>query len=396
MEHSNWQTDCSTLKQRSKYAFDNSMFCDVEFSVVDNGGNKVQVPANKYVLSLTSPFFAAMFYGQLAVNKPVIDLPECTKDGLNQMMCFAHTDEVNLTEENVMEVLYLADKFIIPSLVEKCRKYLKKLDLKPEDVLNVLPLIQKIGDKNLQEYFWSIVEVKSSQIISSNGFLDISRELLCQILQREILDIKEIEIFQAVDKWATKRIEEKGLVHSGKVKRAILGLDVIRQIRFPLMTHKDFAEIVLPCKILINTELIELFQIFHKVSPETKTFITKQRCMGDLLIPNLRFNHVEDGDFTSNIVRSLGLFTDALHFTINKSLYLVGVVCFGKQGTEYDVGLTVYKNNQIAHEVYSQGKQGNEVVMSSDGFIITYKDSKQSTSTNVSQGQFPTLLFRKL
>ena len=102
---SNWQTKLSTIRQRSQYAFNKSLFCDVEFSVVDSNGIEVTVPANKYMLAISSPVFEAMFYGQLAESKPTIELPDCSEEGLREMLRYVYSDEVNLTGCNVVEVL---------------------------------------------------------------------------------------------------------------------------------------------------------------------------------------------------------------------------------------------------------------------------------------------------
>lgn len=50
-----------------------------------------------------------------------------------------------------MEVLFLAEKYLMPFLVEKCRNFIKD-KVEANDVLSILPQAQKIGDEEL-EYF---------------------------------------------------------------------------------------------------------------------------------------------------------------------------------------------------------------------------------------------------
>ena len=64
------------------------------------------------------------------------------------------------------------------------------------------------------------------------------------------MKIEEIEIFKAVDLWATKQCEKQGLAADGATKRRILGEDVIKGIRFPTMKQEDFANVVLHSEIL--------------------------------------------------------------------------------------------------------------------------------------------------
>ena len=70
MIEKNWQTTKPTIRERSKHMFNNDLFSDVKF-VVRRGVNgesesKQVIPAHtEFVLSISSPVFEAMFYGEL-------------------------------------------------------------------------------------------------------------------------------------------------------------------------------------------------------------------------------------------------------------------------------------------------------------------------------------------
>ena len=60
--------------------FNNDRFSDVKFVVRRMDGeseSKYVIPAHKFVLSISSPVFEAMFYGELAETKDSIDLRDC-------------------------------------------------------------------------------------------------------------------------------------------------------------------------------------------------------------------------------------------------------------------------------------------------------------------------------
>ena len=64
-----WQSTKPSLRERSKFIFNNDLFSDVKFTVrtTDGGSESMQfIPAHKLVLSISSPVFEAMFYGELA------------------------------------------------------------------------------------------------------------------------------------------------------------------------------------------------------------------------------------------------------------------------------------------------------------------------------------------
>jgi len=65
----NWQTTRATIRERSKFMFHNDLFTDVKFVVPKANGeseSKQVISAHKLVLSISSPVFEAMFYGELA------------------------------------------------------------------------------------------------------------------------------------------------------------------------------------------------------------------------------------------------------------------------------------------------------------------------------------------
>jgi len=127
----NWQTTRPTIKERIKFMFNSDLFSDVRFVVhkAAQGGSesKLMVPAHKFVLSISSPVFEAMFYGELAETIDSIELPDCEYDSLLELFRYMYSDEAMLSGSNVMGVLYLAKKYMVPSLAaiyvyKKCAK----------------------------------------------------------------------------------------------------------------------------------------------------------------------------------------------------------------------------------------------------------------------------------
>ena len=47
--------------------------------------SKQVIPAHKFVLSISSPVFEAMFYGELAKTKDSIELPDCAYESLLEL-----------------------------------------------------------------------------------------------------------------------------------------------------------------------------------------------------------------------------------------------------------------------------------------------------------------------
>ena len=64
---------------------------------------------------------------------------------------------MNLSGSNVMQVLYLANKYMVPSLAEKCTEYLRE-NLKASNVFCILPHAQKFEDKDFEDRCWEVIE----------------------------------------------------------------------------------------------------------------------------------------------------------------------------------------------------------------------------------------------
>ena len=117
-----WQAK-ATIAERSKFLFNNKLLSDVKFIVQkrdqyesdscerSNSGKLIR--AHKFVFSISSAVFFAMFYGEMAEAEDTIYLPDCEYESLLELFRFMYSDEVNLTGSNVMEVLYLAKKYIV-------------------------------------------------------------------------------------------------------------------------------------------------------------------------------------------------------------------------------------------------------------------------------------------
>ena len=92
----NWQTKRPTIRERTKLMINNALFSDVKFVVRKNDGeseSKKVIPAHKFVLSIGSPVFEAMFYGELAETRDSIELPDCEYESLLELFRYMYSDQ---------------------------------------------------------------------------------------------------------------------------------------------------------------------------------------------------------------------------------------------------------------------------------------------------------------
>ena len=323
-----WQTIArSTIKERCKAIFNQELLSDVKFAVCREGGSGSKtIPAHKFVLAISSPVFFAMFYGEMA-ERDCVEIPDCDYESLLEVLRFIYSDEVNINPGNVMQVLYLAKKYMLPTLAEKCSVYLKE-NLDASSVFLVLPQVQKYEEKDLLDHCWKLIKTETVEAVKSDGFVAIERSVLEELVERDSLNIKEVELFKAVNCWAGNECEKQGLKAEGSVKRRLLGERIVKGIRFPVMEQKEFAGVVLDCEILTHKETCDLVKYFNCV-PNTSLDFSIERRKDPLVRRVSRFSSVVEGWTHS------AAWFDRIIFSCDKDINLCTVRLFASKNNEF-------------------------------------------------------------
>jgi len=351
----NWQTKCSAIAERTTFIFNTELLSDVKFLVPTSTGernSKKVIPAHKFVLAISSPVFYAMFYGQMAETKNSIELPDCEYESLLEMFRYLYSDKVNLSGSNVMQVLYLANKYMLPSLAEKCAEYLRR-NLKASNVFFILPHAQKFEDKDLKDRCWKVIEKQTEEAVKSDEFVTVERSLVETVVKREGLNVKEVELFKAVDRWATEQSKRQGITPDGESKRRILGEKIVKEIRFPLMSQHEFASVVIDSRILTLEEVGDLVKHYNGVLTSSLPFVQAPRKDYSTLHLCQRFQAFSAG-------WSYGRSPHCLNFSVNKPIMLRGVQHFGSVGGNYTVSTEVKDTTDGSSLVKQSGSYASE------------------------------------
>ena len=336
-----WQLTKNTVGERIKYLYRNPLMADVHFIVADKEGSslaKVTIPSHRFILAVSSPVFFAMFYGKLQEPSEYIDLPDCDSEGFLEFLRYIYCDEVKLTGSCVIQVLYLAKKYMIPSLTSQCTSFLEA-NINAENVLDVFPAVEKMEEAHLIGVCWKFIDTQTKNILQSapDSFLE-DNDRLVSILKRDTLDVNEVDVFQAVNRWAESICTKRGITPSGKEKRTIIGDTILKLIRFPLMPQNVFAEHVTDTNVLTETEVIQMFMYFSlnrnpgefSCIPRWLNSRTVWRCKRYTNIPV--FGIPEWFLYSDE-------FTEIASFTVNVPIVLGGIRLLGSRGHKYTVQL---------------------------------------------------------
>ena len=404
MADDHWQTKCLTIVERTGVIFNNELLSDVKFIVpASNCESESQkmIPAHKFVLAIGSPVFYAMFFGEMAETKNSIELPDCEYESLLELFRYLYTDEVNLTGSNVMHVLYLAKKYILPSLADKCSAYLHE-NLGASNVFSILPHAKKLDDQDLENRCWEVIEKHTEEAVMSDEFVTLDRSLVESVVKKKLLNVKEAELFKAVDRWATKEIERQGLIPSGETKRKIIGEELLNAIRFPLMSQREFLAVVADSNILTTKEIVDLMKHYNSMltsplqfsaSPRTRRVSTCHRLLSFRLESaiNSPWSFLRSDVYYRTCLLASnywGNTSDKSHricFTVNKDIHLTGVEHFGRERCAFTVItelIDTVSGSCVASKsgVYSSEEKHQEV--NYYGFTVLFDDAVPMKQNN--------------
>ncbi|XP_068677733.1 BTB/POZ domain-containing protein 6-like [Montipora foliosa] len=350
-----WQSKKPTIRERTKFMFNNDLFSDVKFMIRNSDGgseSKQAIPVHKLILSIGSPVFEAMFYGDLAETRDSIELPDCEYDSLLELFRYLYSDEVNLSGSNVIGVLYLAKKYIVPSLAVKCTQYLQD-HLDPSNVFTILLSARKYDEEKLVDRCWEMIEKQTEAAVKSERFALIDRPLLEELVERDTLDISEVELFEGVVQWANKKVARRGIVADGREKRSIIGDRIIKAIRFPIMKQDEFATVVMDSKILSYDEVSSLIKHFSAVESSSMEFSVSKRSRTQATCLLKRCSKHSSVKFGR---KRLG-FKNSGYLSVDRNIELYGVNLFGSKDAVYSVEVSIsefVRNAGIGTYIFSQ------------------------------------------
>jgi hypothetical protein len=352
--HDDWQSSKKTVLQRNAYMFDNELMSDASFTC---GESSRIFHAHKYVLATSSAVFFAMFYGDLAQKESPICLPDADEESFKEFLCYLYTDDCKITAENAIGILYLAKKYLMSSLTEKCCKVLEA-SIKPDNVFMVLEQAIQFDEQKLEAKCWDIVSKKTEECINSEAFYNVGTvgsHILKALLKSETLTVTEVELFKAVLKWVDSECSRQGMnIEEDKTaRRRVLG-DNVYELRFLEMSQEDFAKYVSSTGILTEAELVSIFQKFSGLDVAGLKW-NKQKKRRPCMVGFSRFDVVN----TKQAWNYNGSSSDALSLTVNKAILFHGVRLFGGLNrSQYQVKFGIKGQNVRGTYTSEQGNDG--------------------------------------
>jgi len=185
----NWQASKSTIKERLGFMFNNELLADIHF-IVGKDANIKRIAAHKFVLSIGSAVFDAMFNGGLHMASAEIELPDVEPAAFLSLLWFFYTDEVNINPDTVMASLYTAKKYAVPALERACVEFLKR-NLSSDNAFMLLTQARLFDEPQLAALCLEMIYKTTSEALLADGFPDIDLDTLSIVMERDTLGIRE-------------------------------------------------------------------------------------------------------------------------------------------------------------------------------------------------------------
>ena len=187
-----------------------------------------------------------------------------------------YTDEVQLNADNVMQVMYGANKYIITNLSKKCSQFLQE-NVSTDTAPQALEQSILYDEKDLKAKVLTKIAEEAPAVLSSEDFTTLSREALHEVLQFNLKISNEVDVFNASVKWAANRCQQLKRTIDGENIREVLG-DNLFLVRFPAMTIDGINDIVIPQDILTDQEALQVHHFLTaKSKPENLPFPIEPR-----------------------------------------------------------------------------------------------------------------------
>uniref|UniRef100_UPI00358ED49A kelch-like protein 20 n=1 Tax=Myxine glutinosa TaxID=7769 RepID=UPI00358ED49A len=188
-----------------------------------------QIYAHRVVLSACSPYFHAMFTGELSeARQSDIQIRDVDETAMELLIDFAYTAQVTVEESNVQALLPAACLLQLAEIQETCCEFLKR-QLDPSNCLGIRAFADTHACQELLRVADRFTQHNFQEVMESEEFLLLPAAQLTEIISSDELNVRsEEQVYTAVLAWLRHDLPQ----------RRILLPQVLQHVRLPLLTPK--------------------------------------------------------------------------------------------------------------------------------------------------------------
>ncbi|XP_026285794.1 BTB/POZ domain-containing protein 6-B isoform X2 [Frankliniella occidentalis] len=264
-----WQVTKTTIRERGQQLLETGQWSDCKF-IVGTEPHQQAFEGHKVFLAMSSPVFEAMFFGGMAEKDGAIHIFDVQPEGFKALLEYIYSDKISLRSfDQACELCYVAKKYMLPHLVRECTKYIWR-DICPDNACRAYEFAKLFEEPDLMEKSLEVISSKTKEVLAESSFEEVELATIQAVLDQEELTIdSELELFDALQRWAIRECARKGLPPSdGKALRSVLH-GTVGKIRFLTLSPSQFAERPAVSQLLSQDEAFAI--LVNISSPNTTT-----------------------------------------------------------------------------------------------------------------------------
>lgn len=253
----------STLLQDGlKELLNENKFVDCTLKVGDRS-----FPCHRLIMAACSPYFREIFFtedGKEVENTKEVVLDDVNPAILDMIIQYLYSAEIDLTDDNVQDIIAVSNRFQIPSVFTVCVNYLQK-KLSVSNCMAIFRMGLVLNCPRLAVAARNYIADRFELLYKEEEFLKLAPHELFAVIGGDSLNVEKEElVFEAVMAWA----------RYDKDKRAKVLKDAFNCVRFRLLPEKYFKDRVEADDIIkADPELQKTLQVirdaFKGKLPET-------------------------------------------------------------------------------------------------------------------------------
>lgn len=192
------------------------------------------IPCHRLILAACSPHFRELFFSEDGTEeeKREVLLENLDPSIMEAIVNYMYSAEIDINDNNVQDILAVANRFQIPSVFTVCVNYLQK-KLSKKNCLAIYRLALMLNCTRLAVAARDYIADRFETVNKDEDFLQLSPPELFAIIGADALNVeKEEVVFETLMRWIRKD-KEKRIKSLG---------EAFECIRFRLLAEKYFKE----------------------------------------------------------------------------------------------------------------------------------------------------------
>lgn len=178
-----------------------------------------------------------------------------------------YTDKCTVTDDNVFDLTFIAQKFELGAMLDACTKYLSK-KISKNNVCQLTEVSVDFQVDELQEECEIFFKRSAKEVFETKQFLEASPHIMEMLYDLGDLRCSQLDLFNACIKWSKAECERMQLPCSPQQQRDVLE-HILPKVKVQECTWNDFMRIVVPAEVLPPEEVVKF--IVDRQKPTTTT-----------------------------------------------------------------------------------------------------------------------------